>query len=196
MKYSKYIPILSLLLNSCIVLGTLYPISDAEADFIFKEELIGTWGDPKDSTLSFSVDTTFETYGKFYTIKLMNYKEEKKKIDTTCISARLAYISNSYFLDCRLCKESINKDYEDWLIRRHFIVKINFTKTENIELIFPESEEILKLIDKKKIALKYIELNEDDYLILDKPEKLKSAITTLAKYPSVYNDTSVLQRLK
>lgn len=63
-------------------------------------------------------------------------------------------------------------------------------------MIFPESEEILKLIDKKKIALKYIELNEDDYLILDKPEKLKSAITTLAKYPSVYNDTSVLQRLK
>jgi hypothetical protein len=197
MKYSKYIPILSLLLNSCIGLGTLHPISDVEADFIFKEELIGTWGeDPKDSSRYFSAYTTAGNNGKFYTIKYFFYDVDREKTDSICISSRLAYLNKSYFLDCQLCKESINEDYEDMLIRKHFIVKINFTETGNVEMISPDDNEFIKLIDQKKIALNYILLNEDDYLMLDKPAILKKAILTSLKYPSVYKEKIIFQRLE
>ena len=200
MKTYIFTTFLIILLSSCKVTSTLYPISENPSDFIFKKEVLGKWGDKKDSLIYFIADTATGSDGKLYTITSVEYNEQKKRNDTTRILARLISISTSYFLDCQIDMEkefqAEKKDYGSWLIGRHFIININFTATDKIEIGFPDQDGLIKLIDQKKIVADYALLKEDDYLILDKPVILKRAVVASLKYPSLYKEKIVLQSLR
>lgn len=200
MKTYLYPALLIILMSSCKVTSTLYPISENPGDFIFKKEVLGKWGDIKDSSLYFTADTATGSDGKLYTITSVEYNEQKKRTDTTRILARLINISTSYFLDCQVDMEkefqAAKKEYGSWLIGRHFIININFTATDKIEICFPDQAELIKLIDQKKIVANYAVLKEEDYLLLDRPVILRKAVAASLKYPSLYKDKMVLKRLR
>lgn len=190
----------ALLASSCKVVGTLYPISQNENDFIFKKEIIGKWGDRKDPSGYYSVDTATGKGGKLYQVETVFNNNEKNRVDTNRFSALLVSINGWYYLDCWFNMEkglsAYDKSYEDWLIARHFIIRLSFQGIDKIEIASPDSEELIKLIDQKKIPLHYAILKKDDYLILDKPPVLQKAFAESKKYPLLYKDKNVLHRLE
>jgi hypothetical protein len=190
----------ALLASSCKVVGTLYPISRNEKDFIFKKELIGKWGDSRDSSGYYSVDTVSGKNGKLYQIKTVFTNNEKNTADTNRFRAILVMISGWYYLDCWFDLENefnnIDKNYEDWLIARHFIFRLSFPGTDKLEMVAPDGDELIKLIDQKKIIANYANLKKDDYLILDKPAILQRAFAESKKYPLLYKDKNVLHKLE
>ncbi|MEO6611136.1 MAG: hypothetical protein ABIT05_03355 [Chitinophagaceae bacterium] len=192
------VAVLSLLASSCKVAGTLYPLSQEENDFIFKKELIGKWEDPKDRSGYYRVDTLKGKRGRHYQVETVFGNKETGSMDTSRFNATLVSISGWYYLDCWVDMENqfsaTDKSYEDWLIARHFIFRLSFPGANSIELSTPDPEELVKLIDQKKILLHYAKLKKDDYLILDKPAVLQKGFTESKKYPLLYKDKYILHR--
>ncbi len=186
--------------SSCKVVGTLYPLSQNENDFVFKKEMIGKWGDRKDPSGYYFVDTISGKGGKLYQIETVFINKDKNSADTNRFKALLVSISGWYYLDCWFDMEKElsdnDKNYEDWLIARHFIFRLSFQGTDVIEMTSPDTEELIKLIDQKNISLHYANLKKDDYLILDKPEVLQKGFAESKKYPLLYKGKNVLHRLK
>jgi hypothetical protein len=190
----------TILASSCKVAGTLYPLSLNENDFIFKKEMIGKWGDSKDSSGHYSVDTVSGNGGKLYEIEIVSYNKEKNTTDTARLNAHLVNINGWLYLDSWLIIKNelnaIDKNYEDWLIARHFIIRLSFPEVNVLEMAAPDTEELIKLIDQKKILLHYANLKKDDYLILDKPAVLQKGLAQSKKYPMLFKDKNVLYRLE
>ena len=194
--------ITSIMVSSCKVVSNLYPISENENDFIFKKELIGKWGDVKDSSGYYQVDTVDGSNGKLYRAVVISPNEEDKNImDTTRFLVQLIKLNNWYFIDCQLDIEtnfpSKKDDYSSWLLARHFVYSISFDGTDKIEITFPDPDALLQLINDKKLQLNYYNVRKDDYLILNKPAELQAALKESQKYAStVYKEKDMLVRLK
>jgi hypothetical protein len=190
----------SILVSSCKVVSTLYPLSQNANDFVFKKEMIGKWGESKDSPDHYSVDTVSGEGGKLYEIKIVSYNKEKSTTDTARLNAHLVNINGGLYLDSWLIIQNelnaIDKNYEDWLIARHFIIRLSFPEVNVLEMAAPDTEELIKLIDQKKILLHYANLKKDDYLILDKPAVLLKGLAESKKYPMLFKDKNVLRRLE
>jgi lipopolysaccharide export LptBFGC system permease protein LptF len=196
------IPVVFIFISSCTVVSNLYPISENENDFIFKKELIGKWGNTKDSSGYYQVDTVEGSNGKLYRATVIAPNEEDKNImDTMRFLAQLIQVDNKYFIDCQLDIETnfpLKKDdYSSWLLARHFVYTISFNGPDKIELTFPDPDALLQLINDKKLNLNYYTVRKDDYLILNKPAELQAALKESLKYAStVYKEKDVLVRLK
>ena len=193
--------LITIVISSCKVIGTLYPISENENDFLFKKELIGKWGDAKDNSGFYQIDTISGTGGKLYRAVIVSHEKEKEDvIDTSRFLARLVNIGDWYFLDSWMDLQSLSlskeKDYNDWLITKHFICRLSFNGSNKIEMVFPDPDELIKLIDQKKIKLNYSILKKDDYLILNKSKELQKGLTESGKYSFLYKDKIFLERLK
>lgn len=186
--------------SSCKVVGTLHPISQDKNDYIFKKELIGKWGDHKDTSGYYFADTVSGENGKLYQIQVVFSNKEKNTADTNRFRAMLVKISGLYYLDCWLDLENEfnnpDKSYEDLLIARHFICRLSFPAPGQLEMAFPDGEELIKLIDQKKMIATYVSLKKDDYLILDKPKILQKMIIDSKKYPLLFKETNVLHRVE
>ena len=192
----------AILSSSCNVVNTLYPLSENKKDFLFKKELIGKWKEIKDSSVYYQVDTVAGENKKLYLATIVSADEENKSVmDTTYFNARLIQLGNSYFIDCQFEIEKNflqRKDgYSQWLIARHFILRVSFDGNDKIEISYPASDELVKLINEKKIRLTYYTVGKDDYLILDKPAALRAALQESEKYSSLlYKNKDVLVKLK
>ena len=162
--------------------------------------MIGKWGDSKEPSGYFSIDTVSGTNGRHYLVETVSADKEKKIFTTNRFSAVLLRISGGYYLDCWVDNEQqfslMGKGYESWLVARHFIVQLTFPAADSIELRAPDPETLVKLIDQKKILLHYATLKKDDYLILDKPALLQKAFAESKKYPSLYKEKNMLHRLE
>lgn len=192
----------AILSSSCNVVNTLYPLSENKKDFLFKKELIGKWKEIKDSSVYYQVDTVAGENKKLYLATIVSADEENKSVmDTTYFNARFIQLGNSYFIDCQfeIEKNFLQRkdDYSQWLIARHFILRVSFDGNDKIEISYPASDELVKLINEKKIRLTYYTVGKDDYLILDKPAALRAALQESEKYSSLlYKNKDVLVKLK
>jgi len=192
----------AILSSSCNVVNTLYPLSENKKDFLFKKELIGKWKEIKDSSVYYQIDTVAGENKKLYLATIVSADEENKSVmDTTYFNARLIQLGNSYFIDCQfeIEKNFLQRkdDYSQWLIARHFILRVSFDGNDKIEISYPASDELVKLINEKKIRLTYYTVGKDDYLILDKPAALRAALQESEKYSSLlYKNKDVLVKLK
>jgi len=192
----------AILSSSCNVVNTLYPLSENKKDFLFKKELIGKWKEIKDSSVYYQIDTVAGENKKLYLATIVSADEENKSVmDTTYFNARFIQLGNSYFIDCQfeIEKNFLQRkdDYSQWLIARHFILRVSFDGNDKIEISYPASDELVKLINEKKIRLTYYTVGKDDYLILDKPAALRAALQESEKYSSLlYKNKDVLVKLK
>jgi hypothetical protein len=183
---------------SCTVVGTLYPISENWKDYVFKKEMPGKWGESKDSfSYYYKVDTLPHNEGKLYRIEVIEYTNEGA--DTTPFRANLINLQGWYFLDCWY---DLKKDLNDFMIAKHFIMKLSFPSPDEIELSSPMPDQLIKLIDQKKVHLNYLRQGADSkdadygYLIIDKPKYLRFALEETKKYPKLYKEKTILYRLK
>jgi hypothetical protein len=186
--------------SSCTVMGSLYPLSENEGEYIFKEEFIGKWSNTKSTNEIYDVDTVSGSRGKFYRIEILNRRTENRSIvDTIFLTGILIQSGNWYFLDCKINPEKMlvnKKETEDLLILKHIILKLFFKGKDNIEALTPDPDKLIKLIDAGKIKLDYSEIKKEDYLIYSKTTALKKAVEELNKYPDVYESVIELVRLK
>lgn len=200
-KLSLLLSVAAILFSSCNVANTLYPISTDENDFIFKKELIGKWKEIKDSSGYIQVDTVAGKNKTLFLVTILSPDEENKAIiDTSCFMLRLIQLKKEYFLDCQLDISNTfpkNKgDYAQWLIARHFIIKISFDGKDKIYTSYPASDKLIQLIIGKKLSLNYSEINKNDYFILNNPSELQKALIESQKYPALYEDKDVFMRIK
>lgn len=187
----------ALIFGSCTMISTLHPLSENESDFLFRKELIGKWGKMNDSSGFYYVDTAANTKGKQYKVEIFSReKDNESTFDTLRFLVRLINISNSYFLDCQFDLENTFPNYSDWLIAKHFFCSISFPEPDKIEISYPDADELMKLIDQKKILLNYIRLKKDDYLILNKPQQLRKELAEFKKYSLLNKEKDILVRLK
>jgi hypothetical protein len=197
-KYLLVFLVVTIILTSCKVVGTLHSISENENDFLFKKELIGKWKEAKTNSDYYKIDTVKQSNGKLYRVMIVSH--EKGKINTTWFLSRLIKINDNYFLDCNYDLEysfpKKENDLGDWLITKHFFFRLNFNNSNKIEMSFPDPDELMKLIDEKKIRLDYSILKKDDYLILNGSKELQKALTDANDYPSLYKDKMVLNRVE
>ena len=193
-KHLLFIAAIVVFATSCKVVGTLHSLSNNENDFLFKKELLGKWGDTKDRSGSFTIDTVAGTKGKLYRAEL------KDSISTNWFLLRLIKVENWHFLDCQFDMSNLfpskENDNSDMLIAKHFFYKVTFTDPGKIELSFPDPDQLLKLIDEKKILLHYTTLKKDYYLILNESKELQKGLAESKKYPLLYKDKIGLVRIK
>lgn len=201
MKKASNILILAIIFfaTSCKIVGTIYPLSENSNNFIFKKDLIGKWGDLKDSSGYFLIDTVSGKDGKEYLIEAVSISVDKHTFESTKYKAFIVSIDGSYYIDCSYNLESGLKNYDpplqDLLLPRHFIFRLSFTEKNKIEIESPDADELIKLIDRKNVLLHYIVLKEDNYLIIDKPDVLEKRITGLKKYPGLFKEKNILKKL-
>lgn len=187
---------------SCKVIETLHPLSENADDFIFKKELLGKWGDPKEDSEYYLVDTITGTTGKLYKTRIVSsYKKNQEiRLDTIWIFSHLININKRYYLDCWFDLQSLSpkmeKDIGDFFISKHYFFRISFIGIEKIEVTAPDADEFIKLINSNKILLNYTALKEDEYLILNKPDELQRGLKEFEKYPLLFKEKDTLMRLR
>lgn len=185
-------------ISSCTVIGTLYPIYDNEKEYIIKKELAGKWMDNEDSSSYMFIDTTASGFNKLYKIYSIYIDRETGIEDTTRLLGHLVNSNGWYFLEYWY---DLKKDLRDFMVVRHFVVKVTIHNKNEVELNFPDAEKLIGLIDQKKIQLTYAkeEFNspdEDYYMILDKPPVLRRALAETKKYPKLYTTKVIFFRLQ
>jgi hypothetical protein len=188
--------------SSCTVAGTLYPITANDKDFVIKNELIGKWWDAGDSTYYFSIDTLPGYKGQYFKVYTIEVDVENKKEDTIFpLIGILTSIDGWHFFECWV---DIKGKIEGTVVPMHFVYRLSFPADDKIDLNDINVDELLKLIDQKKIHLTYAESPANlkysagyDYLILDKTPALRKALMETKKYPKVYHKEKItLTRLQ
>ena len=185
--------------TSCKVVGTLYPLSQNSRDFVFKKELIGKWQESIEQSVHYLIDTISGREGKLYSITCIEKSNETNITDTTILSAFLIKVNDWYYLDCSLeigSNPFLNKKkINDFLHPRHFIFRLAFGEKDKLEVASLDTDELIRLIDEKKISLHYANLKKDDYLILDKSEILQKTLRKNKKNYLMFKNKSILKKI-
>lgn len=191
--------IFTVFISSCKTLSSLYPLTENENDFLFKKELLGKWGNTNDTSGYCLIDTVAGSGGKLYRAELTE-KEKDNSILTKWFLFHLVQIDQTYFLDCQFDLGKFialkQDEYNDLVVAKHFFFTVSFVGRDKLEASAPDPDEFKKLIDDKRIPLSYTELNEDDFLIVNKPNSLKKGMADSKKYSQVYKNKDILVRLK
>ena len=177
---------------SCTVVGTLNPIYNNQKSFVVKDELAGKWQDAKDKKGHILIEKADEQ--KQYKISVIDVSDDGKE-ETQHFAGHLVNDKGIYFLEYWY---DLDDDLKAFAVVRHFIVKVNFTNNNKLELNFMDGEQLIRLIDQKRLQLTYAKENSANdnfnYLILDKSAVLQKAMTELKKYPEVFSDKTTLIR--
>lgn len=182
--------------SSCNVVSSISPLSKDKNDLLFEKGFIGKWKEVKKSSEYFFVDTVPGSNGSRYLINVYSYNTAMVITDTTSFYGEIVNINGWKFLDCWFTNygKCTIKDQEDFLLNKHFIFQISFSGKDSLAIAALSAEELKKLIDNQKINLNYTDIKEDEYLLLDKPAALQKALEASKKYPTLYNDRSILVR--
>jgi len=196
--------VMSFSTSSCTVIGTLYPVTDESKDFGSKNELIGKWWEDGDSSGYFSIDTLTGYNGVYFKIYAIEADVESKIEDTISFRGILTNIDGWYFFEYW---HTMKKGTGGFAVPRHFVMRLSFPGNDKIEFSSIDADELLTLIDQKKIHLTYAKqlvnlgykmevYKEYDYLILDKTQVLRKALRETKKYPKVYEEKITLTRMQ
>jgi hypothetical protein len=183
--------------TSCTLMGTIYPVSENSKDYLFKPELIGKWADVRDSFNSyFLIDTVSGEAGHLYRITVI--EKGDKVTDTTHMRAHLVRIGTWYYLDCWY---KIDRELEEYLVARHFILRVSLDTPGKIEFWLPDPDRLIRLANQKKIQLHYLVLDEgpkgqdDNYLITDKPAVLRQGLAAIKNFPQVFGEKQIVYKV-
>lgn len=183
--------------SSCTVVGTLHPIYNDPEDFVIKKELVGKWIDPKDADGYFLVDTFIALSQKSYEITFISNEPDGEVNDTLHFIGHLVNSKGSFFMECWYY---VDGKIADLAIPRHFLAKISFPDKDKIELSFPDGDRLIRMIDEKKLQLKYTVQTKDfvkkdnSFLITDNTAALQKALTEIKKHPELFKDKFILTR--
>lgn len=185
-------------LGGCTIIGSFYPLTEKASDYLFKQEFLGKWAEKFDTSGYFyQVDTLPSTQAKLYSILVVEPGEGNSS-DTVRLLGHLVNISGSCYLDCWY---RIPPDRREYLLARHFFINIAFLPGDELDMITPDPDKVIRLIQQHKLQLHYLTTGanskyaDEGYLILDKPEQLQAAVRESKKFPEVFTQKVRLHRI-
>jgi len=188
---------ISLIFTSCVT--SLHPITENQADLVFKKDLLGTWVD-KDSA-RYIIEEAKERGDKFYQATVIDPKKSSETgnfSDTSYFIVSLANVKGKLFLDCAADMKKFEIKHlggaaVSSVIPTHFIIPVVSIGQNAIELSPFDHDNLLALLQGGKFHMKSELVNKDDILFTEKPRNLQQKLMELEKFPAVFG-SSILKR--
>jgi len=196
-KSIVFIIMISLIFTSCVT--SLHPITENQADLVFKKDLLGTWVD-KDSA-RYIIEEAKERGDKFYQATVIDPKKSSETgnfSDTSYFIVSLANVKGKLFLDCAADMKKFEIKHlggaaVSSVIPTHFIIPVVSIGQNAIELSPFDHDNLLALLQGGKFHMKSELVNKDDILFTEKPRNLQQKLMELEKFPAVFG-SSILKR--
>lgn len=196
-KSTVFIIVVSVILTSCVT--SLQPITEHQADLVFRKDLLGAWVD-KDSA-RYIIEEAKEHGDKFYQATVIDPKKSPETgnfSDTSYFIVSLANVKGKLFLDCfaemkKFEIRHVGGAAVSSVIPTHFIIPVVSIGQNTIELSPFDHDNLLALLQGGKFHMRNEIVNKDDILFTEKPKDLQQKLMELEKFPAVFG-SSILKR--
>ncbi len=191
----------AIVISSCV--SSLYPISDNENDFIFREELLGNWAYKNMQTQVI----LYKADHKKYKITVIDKKDKDnggKKIsffDTSYYSGFLIQLKSQYFFDCTPDTDHpqfdcLGEETKSGLLPIHFIYKIQILGKDQLSVAGMDIDAMKKYINDNSNKVKHEKLSKDHILLTADAVRLQKNILTNKEAAFVFGKPEILTRIK
>ena len=197
MKYTLFLLLISF--SSCI--GSMYPISENEKEYVIRNEIFGRWKEKDDNT-EYIIERTKNAYFHITVIdkdgKSGSGQLPVSMYDTSRFMAFMIKKNNLYFLDCFADKDFIKKsgfgkNASNTLLPIHMIFKILSIKDNELRFSTLDPDLFKNQAAKKLVSIKHEILTGDEILLTEPPGKLQQKLSN-ANAP--FGEVSIFQRIK
>lgn len=186
--------------GSCV--SSLYPISDNENDFLFREELIGRWADNKMETQLIIQKAANKKYN-IAVIDIKNNKDGKKGSvsDSSYFSGFLIQLGNQYFFDCTPDTDHpqfscLGEETKSALLPLHSIYKVHNISKDQWSISGMDIDSMQKFIHKDKYSVKHEKPGKDHILLTADAAGLQKIILTNKEAALIFNEPTLFTRIK
>ncbi len=187
--------------SSCV--SSLYPISDNENDFIFREDLLGHWAD-KDMGTQVILNKADHKKYKVIVIDKKNKETNGNKIsffDTSYYSGFLIQLNSQYFFDCTPDTDHpqfncLGEETKSGLLPIHFIYKIYNIDKNQISIAGMDIDAMKKYIDDSSNKVKHEKLSKDHILLTADAAGLQKNMLNNKEAAFVFKEPDILIRKK
>ncbi len=182
--------------------SSLYPISNNQADYIFREELLGRWVD-KDMQTRVMLDKWDLNRYKVTIINKKTCELGGRKItafDTSHFSGFLIQLDGRYFFDCTTDTDHpqftcMGEEARSSMLPLHFIYKLQIIGNNQLSVSGINMDAMRKFIEKDRNKVKYEQINKDNILLTADAVALQKNILT-DKQAVVFIESDTLTRQK
>jgi len=204
MKNKNYIIFLlftAIVISSCV--SSLYPISNNENDFIFREELLGSWID-KDMKTQLIVQ---KGENKKYSVTVIE-KGDKKSSGTNCsnsdssfFSCFLVQLGNQYYFDCTPDTyhpqfDCMGEETKSAMLPLHSVFKIISFGKDQLSIAGMDLDSMQMAVDKDKIKIKHEQLSKDHILLTAGAAELQNKILLNKEAAFIFSEPTIFNRKK
>ena len=188
--------LLLIAISSCV--SSLYPISENKNDFVFKEELLGVWGE-RDGGTRYIVQ---KAGIKNYNITVIDKIEPgSKKNDTSYFLGTLARLNNQYFLDCIVDIENpqfrhVGDNTRSAILPLHLIYKIRSIEKNQLNIAAMNIDSLKKIIAGNENYIRHEKLDKDNILLTARPGEVQKKILLSKMTGFIFSESSLLTRIK
>jgi hypothetical protein len=199
--FTSFLLFTAITLISCV--SSLYPISDNENDFLFREELLGHWA-VKDMQTEFILQKAGNKKYNVTVIDKKNKKTDGKDIlysDSSHFSGFLIQLKSQYFFDCTPDTElpqfdCIGEETKSALLPVHLIYKIGSISKDQLSIAGINIDSLRKFIGKNRNMIRHENPDKDHILLTADPAGLQKKILTNKEAGFVFGETEILYRIK
>lgn len=175
-------------LSSCVI--SYYPMAENENEFYFDPNLYGLWKDTS-AKVDIFIDTVGLSQEKIYSIALIHHDNGNQPAqDTSYFNAFIVNSGGKKYVNLNIDKDHeqlkrVGKATVDLIPETYVILKLE-EKKDQLILSKIDEEVLTKLINSKKILIKHVSKNEDDYLLTEKPKQLKVKMNELNNHKGAF----------
>lgn len=187
-------------ISSCV--NSLYPISENENDFIFREELLGRWAD-KDMQTQVTIE---KAAGKKYGLTVIDKIKDPggkniQVLDTSYYLGFMIELNGQQYVDCSVDIShpeyvSIAKDAGSALLPLHFIYKISMINNNRLSITGINYDSLKKFIASYPNTVQYKDLKEGPLMLTADAAGLQKNILTNKKAGFVFSEINIVNRIK
>ncbi|MFZ1371393.1 MAG: hypothetical protein WAR78_13480, partial [Ferruginibacter sp.] len=183
--------------------SSLYPISENENEYIFREELVGHWSG-KDMGTQVILSKAGTTKYQVTVIDKKTSEAAGKKVslyDTSYFSGFLIQLNNRFFFDCTPDTDhpqfrSLGEETRTALLPLHFIYQIHIIDNNRLSVAGMDIDAMKKYIEKNSSRVKHEKLNKDHILLTADAAALQKNILSGETASFVFNEPDTLNRKK
>ena len=187
-------------ISSCV--NSLYPISENENDFIFREDLLGHWTGKDMKTQVIIKKATEKKYGVTVIDKIKDPGGRNIRVlDTSYFLGFMIELNGQQYVDCSVDSSqpkyvSIGKNTGSAVVPLHFIYKISIISNDQISIAGMNLDSLKKFIASYPNTVKYEDLKEGPLMITTDAAGLQKNILNNKEAAFVFDKPDILYRKK